>query len=65
MMIEPRVVTNGRRACVSLILRHQSKRDRRECMDSESGRSHGYGREKGCRVDAVVKREKKSGTLAH
>ncbi|KAH9984036.1 hypothetical protein BJV77DRAFT_966402 [Russula vinacea] len=40
------------------------KRDRRECMGSESGRSNGCGREKGCRVDAVVKREKKSGTLA-
>ena len=52
-MIEPRVVTNGRRACVSLILRHQSKRNRREYMDSESGRNHASsrkkgGREKGC-----------------
>ena len=65
VMIEPRVVTNGRNACVSLILRHQSKRNRRECMDSESDRSHGHGREKGCRVDAVIKHEKKSGTLAH
>ena len=52
---------------MSLILRHQSKRDRRECIGSESGRSHrdGCGREKGCRVDAVIKCEKKSGTLAH
>ena len=63
-MIEPRVVTSRRSACVSLILRHRSKRDRRECMGSESGRSHGCGREKGCRVDAVVKCEKKSGMFA-
>jgi hypothetical protein len=51
---------------MSLILCHQSKGDRREFMGSESGRSHGCGtgREKGCRVDAVIKREK-SRTLAH
>ena len=43
VMIEPRVVTNGRNACVSLILRHQSKQSRRECINSKSDRSHGYG----------------------
>jgi hypothetical protein len=52
---------------MSLSLCHQSKQDHRECMGSESGRSHcdSCGREKGYRVDAVIKCKKKSGTLVH
>ena len=52
-MNEPRVVTSGRSARVSLIRRHRRKRARREYMGSESGRNHACsrkngGREKGC-----------------